>query len=399
MESSTQPLRVLVIGPAGLLVAQVLKLNGIHCTVFEQDAWVGSRPRDWNFGIYWAQSPLSECLPSELAAQLETVQVDSHTPSAEDDMPIYNGQTGELLKLLPTPFSLRLQRRKFVKLISCGIDIRYGKRLARVHTEGEKVTATFEDGSTETGDLVIGAEGAHSKVREYLFGKERASLTPTSVVGSSVMARLPKQAAQDVRNLHSSSRYSISFHPKGYFTWQGIHSMNDSDNPEDWSFMFLQTWIPEAPSEPLSGPDIMADFKKRAEELGQPFLSIFEAVPDDSPIWHNRLSNWVTQPWDNRNGTVTLAGDAAHSMTFHRGQGLNNAILDAAHFGRRIAEMKSKSRAALRSAVSEYEKEVWVRGREAVLSSNENSLSIHNWEELQNSPLFKAGLQQKVPTK
>lgn len=60
--------------------------------------------------------------------------------------------------------------------------------------------------------------------------------------------------------------------------------------------------------------------------------------------------------------------------------------------------MKSKTHASLREAISEYEKEVWARGNEAVLSSNENSLSIHTWAELQESPLFKAGLQQKVPT-
>lgn len=60
----------------------------------------------------------------------------------------------------------------------------------------------------------------------------------------------------------------------------------------------------------------MKDFKRRAGELAQPFRSAFEVISDDTPIWHNRLSYWATQPWDNRNGTVTLAGDAAHSMTF-----------------------------------------------------------------------------------
>ena len=100
-----------------------------------------------------------------------------------------------------------------------------------------------------------------------------------------------------------------------------------------------------------------------------------------------------------RSDIYGLADDFDPDDIADRGQGLNNAILDAAHFARRIAEMKSKTRSALRQAVSEYEKELWVRGSEAVPSSNENSLSVHNWAELQNSPLFKAGLQQKVPTK
>jgi hypothetical protein len=50
-------------------------------------------------------------------------------------------------------------------------------------------------------------------------------------------------------------------------------------------------------------------------------------------------------------------------------------------------------------AISAYEKEVWERGNEAVHSSNENSLSIHDWAKLQQSPLFRAGINQKVAAK
>lgn len=79
-----------------------------------------------------------------------------------------------------------------------------------------------------------------------------------------------------------------------------------------------------------------------------------------------------------------------------RGQGLNNAILDAASLGRQIALLKDKSVDSLAPAVAAYEKEVWERGKEAVKMSNVNSLSIHNWEQLQSSPLFTAGLKQKA---
>lgn len=92
--------------------------------MFEADASSTGRPRDWNFGIYWAQSPLSECLPEELAQQLESVQVDDHKPSKVDFLPIFNAETCELLMATPAPFSLRLHRRKFLKLISTGLDIR-----------------------------------------------------------------------------------------------------------------------------------------------------------------------------------------------------------------------------------------------------------------------------------
>jgi hypothetical protein len=95
----------------------------VPCRVFEQDTKADARPRDWNYGIYWAQSNLAECLPSDLVSQLQSAQVDSHTPSESDVLPIYNGETGEPLIYLPAPYNFRLQRRKFLKLISTGIDI------------------------------------------------------------------------------------------------------------------------------------------------------------------------------------------------------------------------------------------------------------------------------------
>ncbi|KAL1967229.1 hypothetical protein VTN77DRAFT_3520 [Rasamsonia byssochlamydoides] len=388
--------RVLIIGAgaAGLLIAQVLKKQNIPCVVFEQDARPDARPRDWNYGIYWAQSNLAECLPQELVDRLLTAQVDSHIPSENDILPIFNGQTGERLLDVPAPLSYRLQRRKFLKLIATGIDIQYGKRLVGVESDSKTATAIFEDGTRATGRLLIGAEGAHSRVREYLLGKEKAALLPSPLVATATVMRLPEDVVRSVRALHP--RYCIAFHPDGYFVWLGIH--NETEKPADCEFMFLISWISEAETG-LSGEKILEDLRKRARVFGEPFQKAMLSITPETRLWHNRLSYWPTQPWDDRNGTVTLAGDAAHPMTFHRGQGLNNAILDAASLGRQIAQLKDKSVDSLAAAVAAYEKEVWERGKEAVEVSNVNSLSIHNWEQLQNSPLFTAGLKQKAEKK
>jgi len=44
---------------------------GIECTVFKADTSPTARPRNWNFGIYWVQPPLSDCLPDDLVKRLE----------------------------------------------------------------------------------------------------------------------------------------------------------------------------------------------------------------------------------------------------------------------------------------------------------------------------------------
>ncbi len=86
-------------------------------------------------------------------------------------------------------------------------------------SNNQTATATFEDGTSETADLLIGAEGAHSIVREYLVGPEKAALQPSPLVASATMARLPKAAAEKFKEL--AQRFLITVHPSGHFFWIG----------------------------------------------------------------------------------------------------------------------------------------------------------------------------------
>ncbi|RYP90112.1 hypothetical protein DL770_003734 [Monosporascus sp. CRB-9-2] len=390
MERSEATPRVIVIG-AGLLTAQALKKQGINVTVFEQATSLSERPRDWNFGLYWAQSPLAECLPDELSAQVEDTQIDERKPSPDDKLRTFNAQSGELLKDIPVPNYLRLAKRRFCQMLTQGLDIRWGKRLVAASSDGRKATATFEDGSSETADLLVGGEGAHSLVRKYLVGPERAALKASPLVASATMAKLPALAAEELIRL--SPRHVILFHPLGYFVWLGVHDKYGDSRPGDWTFMIIFSWIPKEEDDyrpgSLQGPAILADMKRRARDFAEPFNMIFQAIPEGTRCWHNRLSYWIPEPWDNRNGTVTLVGDAAHPMTFHRGQGLNNAIHDVASLSRSLREGGISP-----EAVGAYEREMWQRGREAVVSSNNNSMATHNWDTLMQSALLRVGAKQ-----
>ena len=77
-------------------------------------------------------------------------------------------------------------------------------------------------------------------------------------------------------------------------------------------------------------------------------------------------------------------------MNLDRGQGLNNAIHDVA-----LLAQKTKEHGFTAAAIKAYEDEMLPRGREAVTESNNNSLAVHDWEQLLQSPLFAKGLKQK----
>ena len=86
------------------------------------------------------------------------------------------------------------------------------------------MTVTFEDGATETGDLLIDAEGAHSVVRDYLVGRDTAALVPSHIVATASIVQLPRESVKKFRQYCPDNRMFILFHPHGSFTWLGGQS-------------------------------------------------------------------------------------------------------------------------------------------------------------------------------
>ena len=75
-----------------------------------------------------------------------------------------------------------------------------------------------------------------------------------------------------------------------------------------------------------------------------------------------------------------------------RGQGLNNGVLDAAFLCRALSEHCQGGK-PITEVLATYEAEVQERGREAVISSGENSRMVHDWEQLKKSPVFTMGFE------
>lgn len=202
-----------------------------------------------------------------------------------------------------------------------------------------------------------------------------------------------------------------------------------------WEFSFICSWLEEdddasasndphaSPKETLPPPRttssskaIIADVKHRTAAMAPPFRRLWAAIDDDAPAWANFLPYWPTQGWPNHpaRGKVTLAGDAAHPMTPHRGQGLNNAILDCRDLMHALADAMATSQddgggggdgnttattGWQAAAVQKYEEAMWARGHEAVVSNLENSLAVHRWESLAGAAVLRDGVTQQTATR
>lgn len=99
-------------------------------------------------------------------------------------LPCYNGNTGELLFKSPLPGSRRISRQRLRKVLSKGLDIKWGKKVVQIEFPSEDenggakyespVQLVFDDGNTDAADFVLAADGASSTLRELLLGPEAA---------------------------------------------------------------------------------------------------------------------------------------------------------------------------------------------------------------------------------
>ncbi|KAL9016017.1 MAG: hypothetical protein Q9185_006612 [Variospora sp. 1 TL-2023] len=404
--------KILIIGAGctGLSLAHGLKKAGIPSLVYERDEENAARRRDWNMGLHWAAPALESLIPESLFSRIQSTQVDPHTPTKDvERLRFLNGQTGEIMGIAEIEKFYRLRRSKIRALLLDGLDVRWGKSIAdiRYSEDGRTVTAHFADGSQDTGSILVGSDGPHSAARSILLGPEASKCTPIDYASTMCFSKLPRDKALFLRSDPHHPLFQCAPNPSGTFAWLGLHDAPDPSDPESWVF-FHYISFPE-PRDQISKEKSVAEHiayqKQLARAYADPFRSAFDWLADDSPTaWYGKLQHWdpaePAHAWDSKGGRVTLAGDAAHPMTFQRGQGLNHAISDAAKLCKAITEVweaRQGEKVELRARlVGEYEKEMIKRGSDEVRMGEMNTKMLHDWDKVMQSPVIRQGLKQAV---
>jgi 2-polyprenyl-6-methoxyphenol hydroxylase-like FAD-dependent oxidoreductase len=98
-----------------------------------------------------------------------------------------------------------------------------------------------------------------------------------------------------------------------------VQNVLDPDDPNTWTFQILVMWKGDQSRAENSNGDEdnaarLTAMKEACSDLAEPFRSAVQLIPDGTKTWCDRVHYWVTEPWDNHHGRVTLVGDAAHPM-------------------------------------------------------------------------------------
>ncbi|KAH6123433.1 hypothetical protein HBI69_052420 [Parastagonospora nodorum] len=388
---------VIIIGAGitGLVLAQALKKEGIRYSIFEKDESLNVRSNEWTMAIHWALERLETLLPPEAYANMEKASCNPAVPiNAGGNYPIIHAETGNIIAGVPYKRGLRVPRSKMRALCGEGIDVQYGKHVQDINfgADGQGVAVKFQDGTEVSGTIVVGADGTRSRCREVaLNSAEKAATTPFPIWHMNLTVCYgDAEKARYVRSEFPTSFLALS--ERSFHAFQSISSMPDGpDHPESWVFHLAMAWRGEARHE-LSYAERLAIIKEKADGLAEPARSSFKWIPDGTQVHKADISYWVTEPWDNHQGRLTLVGDAAHPMPPYRGQGLNHCIADIFELVGNIKKAAS-GESTWDATISAYEAEMIPRGAEEVKCSIENGIMLHDWEKVKQSPVFTAGFK------
>lgn len=110
-------------GSTGLLLAQGLKAAGISFRIFERHSR-SHTSREWSMSLHWGGEFLETTLPPHLRERLNEVDTDpEHDFSSEKGFVQCNGETGEVIMVMPGVMPRRVSRRKLRGLLSEGVDV------------------------------------------------------------------------------------------------------------------------------------------------------------------------------------------------------------------------------------------------------------------------------------
>ncbi|KAJ5131793.1 hypothetical protein N7448_005951 [Penicillium atrosanguineum] len=206
------------------------------------------------------------------------------------------------------------------------VDIRLSSRVVSVDAEAGQVT--LEDGTVYTGDLIIGADGIHSRsVRCITGGEERKDdtgqncfrfLVPVSKMQANPLtASLLKKTGLDGVHGFIVEDRRLVFYPcrRGdLINAAGIHPSGLETAAKDSS------WLDSASRDALL--DTFESFSPELREMCR--------IAEDVKVWSLKSRK---PPRTFVKGKLALAGDAAHPTLPHQGQGGAQSFEDAAALG------------------------------------------------------------------
>lgn len=334
-------------GPGGLTLARILTVHGLDCAVYERDEHALARPQGGSLDIHADSGQRALRVAGIFEAFAALARYDDQCDAIYDHAGalhfMHTSAAGD------RPEIDRTQLRDLLLASLPGGKICWGCKVRRVEEAagGRWRIVGAEEETIDEVDLVVGADGAWSRVRP-LLSREQPAYTGVTFVELTI---------EDVDRRHPAVAALV---PRGKISalggTRGLIAQRSSGGQVRAYYMFRV-------AEGALRVDVMDMRRARGELRGlladwaPELLCPLDAC--EAAVLRPIVALPVGMRWDHRPG-VTLIGDAAHVMSPFSGEGVNMAMLDAAELALALAGEQDWSR-----AVRGYEEAMFVRAAEA----------------------------------
>ncbi|MFD9462058.1 FAD-dependent oxidoreductase [Streptomyces sp. NPDC060027] len=349
----TTPVTIIGAGLGGLTLARVLHVHGIPATIYEAETSPSQRSQGGMLDIH-DDTGQSALRAADLMDEFRGIILEGREATrvlASDGTVLYDDDSTR-----GRPEVLRGElRRLLLDSLPAGT-VRWGHKVSGVRTLGEgRHEVTFADGGTAVTNLLVGADGAWSRVRPLL-----SDATPEYIGRSFIETYL-----FDADTRHPAGAKAVGAGALfALTTGKGIQAHRESGGT-------LHTYV--ALSEPqdwfagIDFTDSAAATARIAQEFDgwAPELTALITDGETAPVLRTLNALPDEHRWDRVPG-VTLLGDAAH-LSAPNGEGANLAMYDGAELGEAIAAHPDDPEAALTA----YERALFPRSAAAATDGAE----------------------------
>ncbi|KAN0037899.1 hypothetical protein ACTA71_000070 [Dictyostelium dimigraforme] len=390
--SKNEKTKVLIIGGGlgGLVLANILKRENISFKIFERDTSEKSRIQGYLIGLNKiGVESLKSSLSEEKFEKIKQLFKEGEFAVADRNLEI-------LMKLKSGG---TINRSELRSILMEDINVEFGKRLQSYEEDqiNGEVVATFEDGTIEKGEILVGADGVRSTVRKFKLPNFKFA----DVNVFRIQALVPNVTKDILDAIYHGDENSTVIKTLGSFrntiifgrTKNIQHAISlgieDVDNIEQVIeenqhhteiLLISYEWRPKDSNDPIptTRHDLLnlirhdtTNFHPMVLKLLNDFLKqehLLDSKP--SPLTQaSPIENYQTS-------RVTLLGDSVHAMTSHAGIGGNTAIKDALELGNTFTKIFING-LPTNETLSSYEMEMLSRGFKAVDFSRSNTERIH----------------------
>lgn len=326
-------------GVGGLSAAIALRSQGHDVTVFEQAKGFSRVGADINLtpNVVRAIDGLGAGAAIRRLGAQPTFRISRHWDTGQETSRL--GMAGDAERRYGAP-QVTIHRADIINALAEQFpieQIRFEQRIRRLSQDDTGVNLLFEDGVSERFDVVIGADGIHSRVRTALFGEENPRFT--GVV--SFRSVVPTERVKNVPEIEAFTKW-WGPNPQSQIVTFPLNQGRETfifatTGQESWT---EESWTSEGDVNELRG--FYKDFHPDARAL----LDACDSTLKSALYEREPLPCWSV-------GTVTLLGDACHPMLPFMAQGAGMAIEDAVVLGRCMAGAASRTDA--RKALQVYE--------------------------------------------